>query len=209
MTPALPTNIAEMGLFSGAPQHENFNRMSQLAPVREMAPSSSPLPWPVGAERALPATYQLDGEQRSVEEFLVDTDTAALLVLVDGEIRHERYLLTGGPDVRWMSMSVAKSFVSALVGIAIDEGHIGGVHEPISDYVPVEPGSAYDGVSIKAVLQMSSGARWNEDYSDPASDIGGIGAAMVGLDGGLDGFVARMVKESEPDTVCRYNSPTR
>jgi CubicO group peptidase (beta-lactamase class C family) len=206
MTSDLPTNMAEMGLFSGATQHENFNRMSELAPVREMAPSSSPLPWPAGAERALPATYHLDGEQRSVEEFLVDTDTAALLVLVDGEIRHERYMLTGGPDVRWMSMSVAKSFVSALVGIAVDEGHIGGVHESISDYVPVEPGSAYDGVSIKAVLQMSSGARWNEDYSDPASDIGGIGAAMLGVDGGLDGFVARMVKESEPDTVCRYNS---
>ena len=172
-----------------------------------MAPSSSPLPWPVGTERVLPATYRLGGEQRSVEAFLVDTDTAALLVLVDGEIRHERYLLTGGPDVRWMSMSVAKSFVSTLVGIAVDDGHIGGVHESISDYVPVEPGSAYDGVSIKAVLQMSSGARWNEDYSDAGLRHRlVIGAAMLGVDGGLDGFVARMVKESEPDTVCRYNS---
>jgi CubicO group peptidase (beta-lactamase class C family) len=64
-------------------------------------------------------------------------------------------------------MSVAKSFISALVGIAVAEGHIRSIEDPISNYVPVNPGSAYDGVSIRNVLQMSSGARWNEDYSDP------------------------------------------
>jgi CubicO group peptidase (beta-lactamase class C family) len=104
-----------------------------------------------------------------------------------------------------MSMSVAKSFVSALIGIAVAEGHIDGVEEPISDYVPVQPGSAYDGVSIRHVLQMSSGARWNEDYNDPDSDIYRLGAVMSGA-GTLADFVATMVRESEPGTVCRYNS---
>jgi CubicO group peptidase (beta-lactamase class C family) len=128
-----------------------------------------------------------------------------MLVLKDGRIRHESYRLSGGREVQWISWSVAKSFVSALVGIAISEGAIGSLEQPISDYVGVEPGSAYDGVSIRNVLQMSSGARWNENYNDPKSDVHRLGAAMAGVMT-LDDFVATMVPETKPGTVCRYNS---
>ena len=76
----------------------------------------------------------------SAADFLVETDTAALLVLRDGAICYERYALTGGPDVPWISMSVAKSVISALVGIAVDEGHISSIDQPISDYIRVTPG---------------------------------------------------------------------
>jgi CubicO group peptidase (beta-lactamase class C family) len=130
-----------------------------------------------------------------------------LLVVKDGVIRHEHYALTGGPHVNWLSMSVAKSFISALVGIALDEGLIGDIEEPVSKYVPVEPGSAYDGVAIRSVLQMSSGARWNEDYHDPESDVARMAAATSGLGGTSHAtVVATMPREYPPDTVCRYNS---
>ncbi|GAA2059039.1 serine hydrolase domain-containing protein [Williamsia deligens] len=201
-----PASLAEAGLFTGAPQHETFARIDELTPVRRMPASSTPRRWPEGPRVNLPATYDFGGMQRSTEKFLSDTDTSALLVVVDGVVRYERYLLTGGPTVRWLSMSVAKSFISALVGIAIQEGHIAGTSDPISDHVPVQPGSAYDGVSILDVLQMSSGARWNEDYNDPQSDVHQLTGAMMGKRGGLDGFVARMVTQSAPQTVCRYNS---
>ncbi|MEV1084461.1 serine hydrolase [Streptomyces sp. NPDC050211] len=206
MSPQLPRTLAEIGLFTGAPQYENFCRVKDLAETREMVPASKPHAWPIGEAIALPDTYEFDGAVRSTEEFLADTDTAALLVLIDGEIRHEQYLLTGGPDVPWLSMSVAKSFVSALVGIAVEEGHISGIDEPISAFVPVQPGSAYDGVSIRDVLQMSSGARWNETYSDPTSDIYLLSMATLGIGSTLDDFVATMARESEPGTLCRYNS---
>jgi CubicO group peptidase (beta-lactamase class C family) len=206
LRPKRPASLAEVGLFTGAPQHENFARIRDLVPVREMRASSTPSIWPVGPPLDLPETYVFDGKTRSTESFLAATDTAALLVLVDGHIRHESYRLTGGPDQTWLSMSVAKSFISCLVGIAVDEGHIRSIDDAISDYVPVQPGSAYDGVSIKTVLHMSSGARWNEDYHDKKSDIHQLSVAMMGLRGGLNGFVARMSKESEPETVCRYNS---
>lgn len=206
MTVQKRMTLADLGLFTGAPQHEHFCRMKDLLDTCEMAPSANPYPWPRGEMTSLPETYDYDGASRRTREFLAGTDTAALLVLVDGVIRHESYFLTGGPDVQWLSASVAKSFVSALVGIAVEEGHITSIDEPISSYVPVQPGSAYDGVSIKDVLQMSSGARWNEDYNDPASDIFQLNAATAGIGGTLDDFVARMVRESEPGTVCRYNS---
>lgn len=60
----------------------------------------------------------------------------------------------------WVSWSVAKSFISALVGIAIEQGAIRSIGDAISDYWPDMKGSAHEGVEIKHVLQMSSGARW-------------------------------------------------
>ncbi|GCD88625.1 hypothetical protein NLS1_06310 [Nocardioides sp. LS1] len=150
--------------------------------------------------------YEFAGQEKSLERFLEETDTAALLVIHQGRIVHESYRLTGGTDVRWLSMSVAKSFISALIGIAVQEGHIRSIDDPISAYVPVEPGSAYDGVAIRSVLQMSSGARWNEDYSDPEADALRLAAATSGAYGGHEGIVATMVRENAPDTVCRYNS---
>jgi CubicO group peptidase (beta-lactamase class C family) len=203
--PEALARFAGLGLFTGAPQHENFARMAEILPSVLMEPSSTPREWPLGEPVKAPETYTFDGEARSFEEFFTQTDTSALLLLEAGKVRYERYALTGGAQVPWLSASVAKSFVSALVGIAIEEGHIGGVDDMISDYLKVEPGSAYDGVAIKDVLQMSSGARWNEDYSDPDSDIYGLSVAMAGV-GSLESFVGAMSRESEPGTVCRYSS---
>ncbi len=197
--------FASLRLFTGAPQHEHFNRMHELLPSSRMTASPTPRRAPNGSALHLPDTFDFMGTTVDTEHFIDVTDTAALLVLRDGAVVHERYRLTGGPDVTWMSMSVAKSFISALVGIAVEHGHIRSIHDPISNYIDTEPGSAYDGVSIKDVLQMSSGARWNEDYSDPTSDITRLGAAM-GVGGSLDRFVATAAPDVPPGTVCQYNS---
>lgn len=199
------TPFDQLALFSGAPQHQNFWRFKDMAPTSAMSASKTPFTFPVGKPSDLPKHFCFEGNSKSVEEFFTETDTTALLVLKDGQMVLERYALTGGPDVHWISWSVSKSFVSALVGIAVHEGHIRSVEDPISDYIPVPKGSAYHGVSIKNVLQMSSGARWNEDYSDPSCDVFRLAAAMGGAMS-LEEFVAGMATESPPGTICRYNS---
>lgn len=197
--------FATVGLFTGVPQHEHFDRLYRLLPSTRMTASTAPHRFPDGQAADLPSTFDLDGTPVDTEHFLDVTDTAALLVLRDGQVVHEQYRLTGGRDVQWISWSVGKSFVSALVGIAVGQGHIRSIDDPISDYIDVEPGSAYDGVRIKDVLQMSSGARWNEDYSDRTSDVVRLGAAM-GPGGSLDAFVASAPGDVPPGTVCQYNS---
>jgi len=192
-------------LFSGVEQYESFNRLAEIFPHHVISASSSPWSFPTGETIALPETYANDGEARSTRTFLEETDTAALLVIADGAIVYENYWLTGGPDVHWMSMSVGKSFVSALVGIAIEEGLIDSVTDPITKYVPELAGSAYDGVRIKDILQMSSGARWNEDYSDPESDVMRYVYAF-GNGESLNEFAATLVREREPGTYNYYNS---
>ena len=192
-------------MFSGADQTEHFRSMAKIFPVSTMTASPTPRPFPKGQAFALPETYRHDGEDKSVATFLAETDTAALLVAKDGALRYEQYWLTGGPATQWSSMSVAKSFTSAALGIAMHEGFIRSVDEPVSHYLPQLKGSAYDGVSIKDVLQMSSGARWNEDYSDPDSDINRF-IAVFAHGGSFNELAATMVRQRAPGTFNLYNS---
>ncbi len=194
-----------LNLYVGEPQHDNFPHMDKLFPTRQMAGSEQPYQFPEGAPIALPNDYQFGQQTQSANRFIEDTDTSALLVLKDGAVRLEQYYLTGGRDVRWISWSTAKSFISALIGIAIDEGLIGSIDESITKYVTALSDSAYNGVRIKDVLQMSSGARWNEDYSDPNSDVHRLGSAMAG-DSSLADFVSKIEQATEPGTLCQYNS---
>ena len=197
--------IDEVGLFSGVPQYDNFARMQQINAVTEMTPSQQPFEFSEGTRMSLPTTYEFEGETRNTHSLLGATHTAALLVINKGEVRFEHYWLSGGRNVQWISMSMAKSFVSALVGIALSEGHIKHLEEPIDKYVAGLKGSAYEGVRIKDVLQMSSGARWNEDYSDRDSEIFRLSEATA-PGGSFDKFMASMPRETEPGTRCMYNS---
>lgn len=194
-----------LNLYSGAPQHETFPRLKEMFPTGSLIPSPEPYSWPIGPPIELPESFEFEGTDRSTKDFLTATDTAALLVLTDGAVRYEEYALTGGPGVQWISWSVAKSFVSALVGIAVEERQIKNIEDPIVRYAPLLAGSAYDDVTIKDVLEMSSGARWNEDYSDPDSDVSRFGSAIAG-GGSLDAFVAGMEQAEPPGTICQYNS---
>lgn len=96
---------------------------------------------------------------------------AGLLILQDGKVRFEKYALGYGPEGRWTSFSVAKSFTSSLVGAAVKDGYIKSLEDKVSTYIPGLKGSAYDDVSIRQLLTMTSGVKWNEDYTDRNSDV--------------------------------------
>ncbi|HUA34243.1 MAG TPA: serine hydrolase [Candidatus Binataceae bacterium] len=199
------TGFGSLRIFSGEPQDDNFANLKNLVKVKEMRPSSRPFEFSTGPAIALPKTYEVNGVSKELKRLLEETHTVALFVLKDGAVRFEDYASTGGRKTQWISMSVAKSFTSALVGIALAEGRIGSLEDPIDKYVPKLSRSAYDGVRIKDVLQMSSGARWYEDYSDPKSDIFRLRVAWE-RGGSLDDFVASLPREKPPGTVCKYDS---
>lgn len=192
-------------LFTGEEQVENFNRVKDLFPTTTLAPSTTPFQFPEGEKIILPKDFSYDGKSFATEQFLADTDTSALLVIHDGEIRYENYWRTGGRHTQWLSMSVAKSFTSALVGIAVAEGHIQSIEEPVTRYVPSLKGSAFDGVRIKDILQMSSGAAWDETYGDPESDVRRFGNILA-IGGSFEEFLKTVKREREPGTYNRYNS---
>jgi CubicO group peptidase (beta-lactamase class C family) len=192
-------------LFSGQEQYENLNRFYKFIDSSTLTPSSKPLNFKSSKIISLPVSFNFDDTEIETGKFLQRTDTSALLILRNGEIQFERYWLTGGENVQWMSMSVAKSFISALIGIAIRDGHIKSIEEVISDYVPELKNSPYNNVRIKDVLQMSSGASWDENYSDPESDINRW-AKIFSLGGSFDEFIQTLSNDFEPGTRNHYNS---
>ena len=192
-------------LFSGARQDWTFSHIDEIFPTVQIPAASHRAPFPEGDYQDLPERFDFEGRTFDTDEFLEDTDTAAMLVLKDGAIVHETYTGVGARDQDWLSWSVAKSFVSALVGVAIAEGHIKSIYDPVTAYVPALKGSAYDGVLIKQVLQMSSGASWNEDYSDWKSDINRF-ARTFALGGSLTKFAQALERAREPGLYRLYNS---
>jgi CubicO group peptidase (beta-lactamase class C family) len=124
--------------------------------------SGTPSPLPAGAPLKLPV---------DVDAYMAGQRSAALLIVQDGKLRLERYGLGFDAKGRWTSFSVAKSFTSTLVGAAVRDGFIKSMDDKVSTYIPQMKGSAYDDVTIRQLLTMTSGVRWNEDYADPRSDV--------------------------------------
>lgn len=124
-----------------------------------------------GTPRALPPGAPLPRLPIDVDAFMASQRKAALIVVHDGKVRLERYGLGFDGAGRWTSFSVAKSMTATLVGAALADGHIRSMDDKVSDYIPQMKGSAYDDVSIRQLLTMTSGVRWNEDYGDPNSDV--------------------------------------
>ena len=110
-------------------------------------------------------------KEKALEDFIKEQKVAGFLVLQDGKIRLERYALGHSESDRWSSLSVAKSVTSTLVGAAIKDGYIKSVDDYVTDYIPDLKGSAYDSVTIRHLLTMTTGVRWNENYTDPDADI--------------------------------------
>ncbi|MEM6415891.1 MAG: serine hydrolase domain-containing protein [Pseudomonadota bacterium] len=106
-----------------------------------------------------------------VEAILKVQHTTGLVILHKGKIRKEFYDMGFGPRERTLSFSVGKSFMSTLLGAAIQDGYISSVDQPVTDFIPELKGSAYDNVTVEHLLTMTSGVQWSEDYDDPESDF--------------------------------------
>lgn len=182
----------------------NFLTMYQSFNSTVIPASTQPFYFPVEA-KALPDSFKYDDNLVVTEDFIKDSQTTGLLVLQHGKIIYENYWLGHAQDKQHISFSMAKSFVSALMGIAIEEGFITDIQQAVTDYVPELIGSGYEGVSIKNVLQMSSGVRFNEDYGDFNSDINRFSRATA-FGTSLDNFSASLEREKEPGTYHHYVS---
>ncbi len=106
-----------------------------------------------------------------VTDYLNRAQVAGLLVLHRGQIRLERYALGLTESTRWTTMSTVKSLTSTLVGVALAAGRIGSLDDTVAQYLPALRGSAYDSVTVRHLLTMSSGVQWSEDYTDRHSDV--------------------------------------
>jgi CubicO group peptidase (beta-lactamase class C family) len=158
------------------------------------------------APGAFDVRYTLDGRAMTTGRFMQANRVAGLLVLRDGRILAERYRLGLTRSGRWTSFSVAKSITSTLVGAAIRDGAIKSVDDPITTYVPRLKGSAYDGATIRDLLTMSAGVRWNEDYTDPNSDAARLKAFDHDARYDVVDYMAGLPRATEPGKAWHYRT---
>ncbi|UOA27951.1 serine hydrolase [Pseudosulfitobacter sp. DSM 107133] len=190
--------LAVNSLFAEDRIVNNFSHMNDAFLWREIPRGDGPVsPLPYGVPMTLPA---------GADTWIKDRALTSLLILKDGKIVYEDYYLgTTRNDLR-ISWSVAKSFLSALMGILVADGTIASLDDPVTRYAPLLAGSAYDGASIRNVLQMSSGVTFDEDYLDYDSDINRMGRVLA-LGGKMDDFAASLTETfTAPGTQMQYTS---
>jgi CubicO group peptidase (beta-lactamase class C family) len=196
----LPTNT-DILFWSPAQRDAAFRAMDRLpvlAKSRAIPAGGSSRPLPPGPPLALPV---------DLDAFMASQRNAALVVVHDGKLRLERYGLDFDANGRWTSFSVAKSITSTLAGAALRDGHIRSMDDKVSDYIEEMKGSAYDDVTIRHLLTMTSGVQWDEDYDDPESDVARFNnhRPPPGIDA-LVSYMRELPREAPPGSRWNYST---
>lgn len=197
---AMPTN-GDVLFWTQDQRSAGFRMMDEIGMIisaREIPASNEVKPLETGAPLELP--FDMDA-------YIETQKHAAVVIVQDGKIRLEAYGLGFEDDGRWTSFSVAKSLTSTLVGIAVQDGHIESLDDPVSKYIEGLQGSAYDQVTVEQLLMMSSGIAWDETYTDPNSDVARFNN-HVAEDGGsnLVDYMSQLPRAHPAGDVWNYST---
>jgi len=149
----------------------SFLNMKAYLPFRTIPKSSHPIIFPKFENIPLPLDFNYAGRIFNTLEYLDYSYTQGLLVLQNDTIVYENYWRGQNEASQHIAWSVSKSYVSALFGIALEEGYIRSIEQTVDEYLPELIGTDCQGIKIKDVLQMSSGIKFDETYSNPESDV--------------------------------------
>jgi CubicO group peptidase (beta-lactamase class C family) len=188
-------------------QVNTFRNIDRLFPTRTVARGKTVSALPLSAQPMQEFSYTADDKTYDLYDVLSLNRVSGLLIIRNGEILFEKYLLGNDEHTRWMSMSVVKSMTATLIGAAIQDGSIESIDDPIVKYLPRFKGSAYDGVTVRNLLQMTSGVAWNETYTDPTSDRRRMLEAQIAQQpGAILDLMASLPRAAEPGTVWNYST---
>jgi CubicO group peptidase (beta-lactamase class C family) len=204
--PAHPRAIADILSWRGETQATGYRTIERIFKTNVVKRGDHVHPLPAAGKPIAPA-WDHDGKPWTIDSYMAAYRVSGLLVVKDGKIVLEKYGLGRKPTDRWTSFSVAKSLTSTLVGAAIQDGKIKSIDDPVTRYIPELKGSAYEGVSVRQMLMMSSGVRWNEDYTDPKSDVAVAGQRVT--EPGVDPMVSylrKLPRAHPPGSTFHYNT---
>lgn len=207
VVPPLTDVMARAAAFEGDADYF-FQNASEFYPTRTVAAGedSEPLPQADGVLDGF--TYEYEGQSRQLADLYTQMETAGIIIVHDGQIIHESYGRGADSGTRFTTWSLVKSITSTLVGVAVADGLIESVDDQLVKYLPEVAGTAYDGVTIKHALQMSSGVRYDPNLWDGKMDdtIDFMTKSVVtGQTPAFDLAIAYK-REHEPGTKFNYNT---
>jgi len=183
---------------------QNFQNMEDYYSFSTLKASKNPLKLPIKNNIKVGGSFEYSGKTYDIIQYLKDTNTEGLLITQNDTIIYENYwndLEEGESHISW---SMSKSFTSTLIGIYYEKG-LFKLSDPITKYLPQYKKTGYDGVTIKNLLQMSSGVKFDEDYGDFNSDINRFGRAFA-LGSSLENFSKSLTSERPQGEFNHYVS---
>lgn len=170
-------------------------------------PKATPLPTRTVDLRGV--RYRVNGQTRSLDDYLADGATNAVAFLHDGALVHDAYRNGFTPDTRHHFWSATKSVTTALVGIAVADGRVESIHDPIDKYLPEAAGTAWEGTTVEDLLQMESGIYWVDVPVHQPEQLVAMGLdfhtnGLLGLT--RDEYLLRLTRVAEAGEHYRYNS---
>jgi CubicO group peptidase (beta-lactamase class C family) len=182
--------------------YRNVDRMFATRPIRR---GMAVLQLERGQE--ISPRYQTGQGVHGVDAYMDRANVAGLLVIKQERIVLERYSLGLEENVRWSSMSMIKSLTATLVGAALQQGAITSLDDAVSKYIPALRGCAYDAVTVRSLITMSSGVCWNEDYTDRNSDVNRYSKSLGDkIPGGVLTLMRSLKAEHQPGHQFNYNT---
>ncbi len=202
----LPPGGAAILTWTPEQQAWGYRNMEKIDPSHVIHRGEHVHPLPMAATQIEPK-FTAGGTTYDTARYMSDFRASGVLVIKDGKIVLERYGLGRRPDERWTSFSVAKSVTSTLIGAAIRDGKIQSLNDPVTRYIPQLKGSAYEGVTVRELITMTSGVKWNEDYTDLNSDVAKVGLSII--EPGVNpvvSYMRRLPREAPPGSKFVYKT---
>jgi len=184
-----------------------FSHSDELFPVRAVERGKNVRELPKAKMPLKNVRFEAGRKHYDLFDYLALNRVAGLLILKNGEVVLEDYELGIGPETHWPSYSMAKSATSTLIGAALLDGSISSLDDPVTQYVPALKGGAYEGVSVRNVIQMASGVKWDETYTDPRSDRRKLlEIQLQQKPGTILPFMSSLPRAGASGTIWNYNT---
>jgi CubicO group peptidase (beta-lactamase class C family) len=145
-----------------------YSHYGELFPSRQVKRAATP--WQFKRASEPPISYTFKSDRFSIGDYLARNPATGLLIAKDDTIVYEHYQYARTDSDRFLSQSMAKTITAMLIGIAVAENKIKSIDDPASAYVPGLADTEYGGTSLRALLHMSSGVSFSENY-DGADDV--------------------------------------
>lgn len=173
-----------------------YRAMNDYFPYRDIPGSPNVVTLPRNYQD-ITIAYEHNGQPRTLDDYARDHDITGMMIVKDGEVVLENYWRGETPESLHTSWSVAKSFVSTLVGIAMKEGKIDSLDDKVVKYADIYQGTDYGDVTVGQLLMMSTGIDFNENYEEEGADIRRLFFNTFIMHRDLDKFV-RQFEQSRP-----------
>lgn len=184
-----------------------FRNIDKIFNTRTIKRGGSIFPLPESDNMLTTIEYSPDGVNTyDIDDFILRNNIAGLLIIKDGKIVLERYAQGNTEKSRWTSFSVAKSVTSTLIGLAVQDGKIA-LNDTVAKYLPVMKGTAYQGVTVRQLMQMSSGVEWVENYVDKSTVFSAMFQCILdGRAGGILEVMSSLNRVAEPGKRFLYST---